>query len=244
MNNHRAWWKRLSWLSLIGVILLTGCSQASESQPLTSLTAADTKTLPEVTVVIDGGSYVPNITERITIEWKQGMTVSQALAHTGIVKLKNDSSGIASVGDISLDPKMTWGLMLNDYNIRQKEKLAQPIKENDQLTVYVKELEVDTSSAIIPSVTLTIDGGTALPDITSTYAMPLEQEVKLVDVLKEFGNITLSEDSKDIIKINGFSLKDNYAVELMMNDQPFQITEMSAIRVEPDDNITIKVSKN
>lgn len=240
MTNHPCWWNRLGLLCIVSMLLLSGCSSATQSEPLTPLSAA-TITEPEITVVIDGGGFVPSLSEVITVEWKQGMTISQALANTGTVKLKNDASSIATVGDIALDPKMTWGLILNDNEIRNKQKLNDPINLHDQLTVYVKELDVESSSIVIPNITLTIDGGTSLPDITSTYALPLEQQVKLVDVLNEFGNITLSKDHEEIVEINHIDLKNDYVVEIDINGSIVLMSKLSNTVVDEEDHIKITI---
>ena len=243
MNSHQVWWKRVRWLTILGVILFTGCTQASKPQPL-AMQSIEMKTLaPEVSVFIDGGSYVPNISERIAIEWKSGMTVSQALAHTGTLTLNSDATSIVSVSDISLDPKMTWGVLLNDQEIRTKEQMTMPISEQDQLTVYVKELDVDTSSVVISNVTLSIDGGTVLPSITSTYAVPLEEEVPLVEVLKGFGNISLSDDDRQVVEIDQVKLESNYAVQLSVNNVQVKGSDMSSTMVDADDQIKITVMK-
>lgn len=243
MNSHRIWWQRVCWLTIVSAVLLSGCAQASKPQPLAQQ-SIDMKTLaPEVSVYVDGGSYVPNISERITIEWKSGMTVSQALAHTGTLKLNNDETGIASVGDISLDPKMTWGVLLNDQEIRTKEQMTMPLSAHDQLTVYVKELDVDTSSVVISNVTLSIDGGAVLPSVTSTYAVPLEHEVPLIDVLKGFGNIELSKDEREVVEIDQITLEPAYAAQLSVNNVKVSASNMGTTKVNADDEIIITVIK-
>lgn len=241
--NSQVRWKRVHWLIILGVILLTGCAQSSKPHPLV-MQNTEMKTLaPEVSVFVDGGSYIPNISERLSIEWKSGMTVSQVLAHTGSLKLNNDATGIASVSDISLDPKMTWGLLLNDQEIRTKEQMNMLVNEHDRLTVFVKELDVDTSSVVISNVTLSIDGGSVLPSITSTYAVPLEEEVSLVEVLEGFGNIVLSTDHRKVIEIDQFKLEPNYSVRLFVNHVQVSGDHMTRTKVKADDEIEITILK-
>lgn len=62
----------------------------------------------DITLTIDGGTFIPDVTRSLHFDYTEGITVLQALESSGIVKLTEDRGKIQSVGEVSLDSTLEW----------------------------------------------------------------------------------------------------------------------------------------
>lgn len=128
--------------ALVALILMMGlivaCSEISEQKRQGE---GPSKSTSKVAIHIEGGSYIPNLSENITIDWKSGMTVTDALKQTGIVKISEEDTTILSVGDIALDSKMGWGILVNKKELKLSSAIEKVVGPDDTVVVFVKRLD-------------------------------------------------------------------------------------------------------
>ncbi|MDK8179292.1 hypothetical protein [Paenibacillus sp. UMB4589-SE434] len=240
MNNQRLRIGRSGILLVIALLLIAGCASVQKEQPLMRQSApavSDTA----VSVKIEGGTYVPNLSERLQIEWHNGLQVSEALKATGTIKLKEDGSGVASVGDASLDTNMSWGIYLNETELRTTADLSAELNNDDKILIFVKELDVDTSSVPMPSIDLSIDGGKLAPHLTNTYAIPWQENCTLADIFEQFGHIRMAENGTEIKQIGDKPLPKDTVARVKVNNKVIPSDQMLTFLIQSDDHIEIDI---
>ncbi|CAH0118549.1 MULTISPECIES: hypothetical protein [unclassified Paenibacillus] len=134
------------------LLLITGsaCSPKEALQTEAPRMESELKTekVPTTTLEINGGKIVPNLTNTIIADFKEGIKVRDILEGSGIVKVSEDGESIVSVNDVALDPTMEWGIKVNDKEV-SAEPLNHMLNENDRVEIFVKTTEVDPSSNLI-----------------------------------------------------------------------------------------------
>ncbi len=238
--------KRMTgWVCCFLALFAMGCSTEVKvsqyaSQPAQQAQASEASK-PQVELVIDGGTYVPNVKDRVQIDWHEQLTLREALLSTGKVKMKEDGAGIASVVDVGLDSKTRWSVMLNDKELTARQSFDSVISLNDKITVYAKKLDVGTSGATEPSVTLTIDGGDALNEISNSYLIPWKQSDTLAGVFAEFDLVKLSEDKTRIVQFGKHELDDKYKLSLKVNGEKVQHKDVLNMTINANDHIVLEL---
>ncbi|MCY9514766.1 hypothetical protein [Paenibacillus apiarius] len=240
LNYIRRVQRRGTLLALLLLLFTAACSKAPDQNEMIS--QEKPVPTPKITIKIDGGSYIPNLSEHISLEWKSGMTVTEALKQSGSVKLAEDHLSIASVGDVSLDTKMGWGILLNDEELRKPESMENSMQPNDSIVVFVKRHDVKTNSAPSPGFTLRIDGGKTVPEITNSYAVSWQEQMKVSDLIGEFALIELSPDGTDVTIIGNHKLDSSVTVNIKVNDTPMQLDKGLEQILQPDDRVELNIS--
>lgn len=137
-------YKCIKFAPFLGVLLIftfiIGCSHVSNNKESSSIDKKITQ-IPHIIIQINGDDYVPNLSKRITVDWKKNMTVTDALKQSGIMKLSDEDGTILAVSDVSLDDKMIWGIMINNREFQQLQALEKTLQVKDQITVFVKKID-------------------------------------------------------------------------------------------------------
>lgn len=216
------------------ICVITACSKTSEQEQ-----RAEEQSSPasKVTVAIEGGSYIPNLSEHIGIDWNSGMTVTDSLKQTGIVKISEEDGTIQSVGEVALDAKMGWGILVNDDELRQPKAMNKIVGPGDTIVVYVKRLDVKTNSLPIAGLTLSIDGGTTIPEMTNTYVVSWKENMNVNDLIDEFAQISLSDDGEQVLHIGQRKMENTIEFTLKVNGKKMAVSEGRKIALKPDDRI-------
>lgn len=97
------------------------------------------KTLPMVTLEIDGGTLVPNITNSLKSEYKNEITIRDVFDRSGIIKFSKDGKTIQSVNDMSLDLDMEWVVRLNGKALPLTKALDTKLNADDHIQILVQE---------------------------------------------------------------------------------------------------------
>ncbi|MCM3289613.1 hypothetical protein M3661_05665 [Paenibacillus sp. MER 180] len=216
------------------ICIITACSKTTEQEQ-----QAEEQSSPasKVTVTIEGGSYIPNLSERIEIDWKSGMTVTDSLKQTGIVKISEEDGAIMSVGDVALDTKMGWGIVVNDEELRQPTAMEKIVGPGDTVVVFVKRMDVKTNSLPTAGLTLSIDGGTTIPEMTNTYVVSWKKNMNVNDLIDEFAQISLSDDGKQVLHIGQRKMEKTIDFTLKVNGKKMTVAEGRKLVLQPDDQI-------
>ncbi|GMK39523.1 hypothetical protein PCCS19_25770 [Paenibacillus sp. CCS19] len=90
---------------------------------------------PAITVLINGGSVFPNITQVYTFAFYPGITIAQALRNTGVVVIGFNGQ-IISVGGIPITDGITFVLSLNGRPI-PSTLLNAPLQPGDSLELQL-----------------------------------------------------------------------------------------------------------
>ncbi|UHA72836.1 hypothetical protein [Paenibacillus sp. 481] len=231
----------LGWMILI-LFFLVGCSSDSKQATSEPLPAAAVLKGDEVMIHIDGGTIIPNLSEQLKVPWKQGMTVANTLVYSGRVKLSEDKKEIVSVGDVSLDNKMGWGILINDEQILSTQALSKNVQPSDTIFIFVTEDDVVTNAAPIPGINLSIDGGTTAPDITNTYLVRWEEGLNIDDLLSEFAQIQLSKDGNSVDKIGEIKLASSVQFHIHINKKSVKLKDRASIDLKQDDHVKFTIT--
>ncbi|WP_251576449.1 hypothetical protein [Paenibacillus sp. MER TA 81-3] len=240
LNYIRRVQRRGTLIALLLLLFTAACSKAPDQNDMIS--EENPVPTPKIAIKIDGGSYIPNLSEHISLEWKSGMTVSEALKQSGSVKLAEDNITIASVGDVSLDSKMGWGILLNDEELRKPESMESHVQPSDSIVVFVKRHDVKTNAVPSPGFTLRIEGGKTVPEITNSYVVSWQEQMKVSDLVGEFAQIQLSSDGAEVTSIGKKKLDSSVTVNIKVNDKQLQPGEGMEQILEPDDRVELIIS--
>ncbi|MCR8843219.1 hypothetical protein NQ117_05955 [Paenibacillus sp. SC116] len=237
--------RKTGWICCLLALFVMGCSTEANVAEYTSRSSQQVQSSetskPQVELVIDGGTYVPNVKDRVQIDWYEKLTLREALLSTGKIKMNEDGAGIASVVDVGLDSKTKWSVMLNDKEITARQSYDSVISLNDKITVYAKKLDVGTSGSTEPSVTLTIDGGAELNEVSNSYLIPWKQSDTLAGVFAEFDLVKLSEDKQRIVQFGKHELDEKYKVNLKVNGEQVQNKDVLNMTINANDHIILEL---
>ncbi|OPA81293.1 hypothetical protein BVG16_02965 [Paenibacillus selenitireducens] len=130
---------RLSAMLLI--LLISACSTTAHSdQALQVQKMSVIEEVPMITIDINGGKQVPNITNSIHSQFTEGNTLQQLLEGSGLIKLSNDKKNIVSVNDVALDSShLDWGILLNGKELTGDQRMQTVIQKDDILELFIKE---------------------------------------------------------------------------------------------------------
>lgn len=187
----------------------------------------------DVTLTIDGGTFIPNVTRNLHFDYIDGLTVRHALASSGIVKLTEDRSAIQSVGEVSLDSALEWGTRLNGKDL-PSAAWDQELEVGDKLLVYVKA--VDSYEAIPPmaSLLLIIDEG----DQRQYFVHKYNENTTVRDLLKRSGMIQFNPNHKSIISVDGYTPQQDEKWILKVNGKKLLDNGLD-MRLKPQDNVEV-----
>ncbi|WP_042228945.1 hypothetical protein [Paenibacillus popilliae] len=245
MGNHHVSFRRSSRLGLglllLGVLFLVSSACAST----VSHRGEQEDTEPpgkKVIVSIDGGTFVPTLSERIVVSYQSPMKLVDVLKQSGTVKVSEDKSTIVSVGDVALDPKMEWGLLLNGKEYVLPFAMDKKLNPDDVVGVFIKKLDVRTNHVAAPGVTLRIDGGTVAPNITNSYLVRWTEELTLKELVRNFAQFSLDEDQKHVLRIGEKEPEATAVLTLKLNDKKLDYSQNAERKLKPDDEIEIKIT--
>lgn len=229
-------------LLLLLVLIPLSCTTSKQETQRESMKAAAIEEVKDTVVLdVDGGTYIPDLTHHYELNWESGMRVSDVLKASGVIKLSEDQKSIASVSDASLDPNMAWGVTLNDKELLIPQQLNKQVYAKDRLVVYVKKLEVKTSSAAASDITITLQEAQNHAKVhTSTFVIPWETSSKLTDILNQFGPVELSPDHTAIQSIEDDPITEASDVRVSLNGERVDVSKLDAIRIEPASHLTIE----
>ncbi|RJG23974.1 hypothetical protein [Paenibacillus thiaminolyticus] len=245
MGKHHVSFRRGSWLGfemlLLGVLFLVSSACASSVSHRGEQEDAQPPG-KEVIVSIDGGTFVPTLSERIVVSYEPSMQLVDALKQSGTVKVSEDKSAIVSVGDVALDPKMEWGLLLNGKEFVLPFAMDKKLRPDDVVGVFIKRLEVRTNHVAAPGVTLRIDGGTVAPNISNSYLVRWTEELTLQELVQNFAQISLDEDHKHVLRIGEKEPDVKAVLSLKVNDKKLDYNRDPERKLKPDDEIEINIT--
>jgi hypothetical protein len=190
----------------------------------------------DITLMIDGGTFIPDVTRNLHFDYIDGLTVRHALASSGIVKFTEDQSAIQSVWEVSLDSALEWGTRLNDKELASTN-WDQELQMGDKLLVYVKT--VDSYEAISPlaSLLLIIDGGSQKQYFVHKYS----DNTTVRDLLKHSGLVQFNPNHKSIISVGGYTPKQDEQWILKVNGKKLLDNGLD-MRLKPQDYVEITLA--
>ena len=245
MGKHHVSFRKGSWLGfellLLGVLFLVSSACASSVSHRGEQEDAQPPG-KEVIVSIDGGTFVPTLSERIVVSYEPSMQLVDALKQSGTVKVSEDKSAIVSVGDVALDPKMEWGLLLNGKEFVLPFAMDKKLKPDEVVGVFINKMEVRTHHVAAPRVTLRIDGGTVAPNITNSYLVRWTEELTLQELVQNIAQIRLDEDHKHVLRIGEKEPDVKAVLSLKVNDKKLNYNQDAERKLKPDDEIEINIT--
>ncbi|MED4957552.1 hypothetical protein ABEO75_15830 [Paenibacillus macerans] len=191
----------------------------------------------DITLTIDGGTFIPDVTRSLHFDYTEGITILQALESSGIVELTKDKGKIQSVGEVSLDSTLEWGIRLNDKELPSRDWDKQ-LKAGDNILVCVKTAGSATAGQNGASLLLTVNGGSQNPQLKSYFVHQYNENTTVRDLLKHSGIVELNKTGQHIVSVNGYRPDETEAWVLKVNHKKLLDTGLD-MRLKPQDNVEI-----
>ncbi|WP_198524706.1 hypothetical protein [Paenibacillus phocaensis] len=234
---RKRWRWLVGWLAGMALIV-SACAQGQiTDQPAPAETQRIEKEQPsdDITLTIDGGTFIPDVTRSLHYDYMEGLTARYALESSGIVRFTEDRLAILSVGEVSLDSTLEWGTRLNDKDLASSS-WDQELKAGDKLLVYVKTVD---SYEMIPqqaSLLLTIDGGSQKKYYVNKY----DDNTTVRDLLKRSGIVQFNPNNKSIVSVGGYIPQENEQWILKVNGKRLLDNGLD-MRLKPQDNVEVSL---
>lgn len=215
---------------------MTSCAQGQiTDQPAPAEAQRTDKEQPhDITLTIDGGTFIPDVTRSLHYDYMAGLTARHALESSGIVRFTEDQSAIQSVGEVSLDSTLEWGTQLNDKELDPSD-WDHELKIGDKLLVHVKTVDSYEAIPQQASLLLIIDGGSPKKKY---YVNKYDDNTTVRDLLKRSGIVQFSPTNKSIVSVGGYTLQENERWILKVNGKKLLDTGLD-MRLKPQDNVEI-----
>ncbi|MBM6995652.1 hypothetical protein IM700_008235 [Paenibacillus sp. DXFW5] len=232
---HKRWRWLVGWMAGIAIIV-TACAQGQITDQTAPAEAQRTdKEQPhDITLTIDGGTFIPDVTRSLHYDYMAGLTARHALESSGIVRFTEDQSAIQSVGEVSLDSTLEWGTQLNDKELDPSD-WDHELKIGDKLLVYVKTVDSFEAIPQQASLLLIIDGGSPKKKY---YVNKYDDNTTVRDLLKRSGIVQFSPTNKSIVSVGGYTPQENEQWILKVNGKKLLDTGLD-MRLKPQDNVEI-----
>lgn len=191
----------------------------------------------DITLTIDGGTFIPDVKRKLHFDYTEGITVLQALESSGIIELAGDRSKIQSVGAVSLDSTLEWGIRLNDRELPSGD-WAKLLKAGDNILVCVKTVGSDAVNPNGASLLLTVNGGSQNPQLKRYFVHQYNENTTVRDLLQRSGLVELNKTGQYIVSVNGYRPDETEAWVLKVNQKKLLATGLD-MRLKPQDNVEI-----
>lgn len=196
--------RRLVALALsVSIFFVSACTSKEDS-------SLEEKRQPKqpsgIILSINGSTYVPDVTRELQVDFTSGVTVRKALQSSGLVELGKEGDRINSVGSVSLDQKLTWGVSLNGTELTKSE-WDQQLNKGDELDVFVQSSDRNKGQMTPNTVLLKANGALSNPSIRHYYVMMYTEGLTVRDLVIRSGFVALDEHQNRVRAINGYMPK-------------------------------------
>lgn len=233
---RRVWWI-ICLAALLALIVAACAPDRTIEKPVHPETVKIEKQPSTITLNIDGSTYIPDVTRSLHFDYMKGIILRQALESSGIVQFSEDRKSILSVGDVSLDSTLEWGVRLNDKDL-PPSAWDNPLQAGDVIFVYVKTVG---SYAAIPkqaSLLLRINGGSSKPGLRRYYVNKYEDNTTVRDLLKRSGIVKFNVNNTLIVSVNGYVPEQSEKWTLKVNRKQL-IDGGLDMRLKPQDSVEL-----
>ncbi|MDU4698480.1 MULTISPECIES: hypothetical protein [Paenibacillus] len=234
MAMRKRWRWLVGWMAGIA-LLVSACAQGQiTDQPApTETQLTEKEESHDISLMIDGGTFIPDVTRSLHYDYRDGLTARRALESSGIVRFTEDRAAIQSVGEVSLDSTLEWGTRLNDKELASSG-WDQDLQVGDKLLVYVKTVDSFEAIPHQASLLLIIDGGSQKKYYVNKY----DDNTTVRDLLKRSNIVQFTPNNKSIVSVGGYTPKENEQWTLKVNGKKLLDTGLD-MRLKPQDNVEI-----
>ncbi|AWB45131.1 hypothetical protein DCC85_13445 [Paenibacillus sp. CAA11] len=191
-------WIRPLFVLLFASLLISACTSKKDALPATGTPT----TQDGIMLIIDGGKYTPDVTQRLHVDFSDGITVRDVLASNGAIRLSADGSKIESVSEVSLDADLGWGVRLNGEDI-PPESWDKLLSNRDEVMVLV-EAHTNDGPDRKNHVVLKINGGLNYPTLKHYYIDMYTDSISVRQLLLNSGIVQLNESRKSVMSVDGY----------------------------------------
>lgn len=231
---RKRWRWLVGWMAGVAIVV-SACAQGQiTDQPAPAETPrTETEQSHDITLTIDGGNFIPDVTRSLHYDYMDGLTARRALESSGIVRFTEDRSAIQSVGEVSLDSTLEWGTRLNEKELAS-DSWDQELRVGDKLLVYVKTIDSYEAIPQQASLLLIIDGGNQKKYFVNKY----DDNTTVRDLLNRSGFVQFNSNNKSIVSVGGYAPQENEQWILKVNGKKLLDTGLE-MRLKPQDNVEV-----
>lgn len=218
------------------VLLGTSCAAVPKDEPPVQPHEANQH---DLTLKIDGSTFIPDVTSSLHFDYMEGITVRQALESSQTIQLTSDGKAILSVGDVSLDSTLEWGVKLNKKDLNP-EAWSTKLKKGDVILVYVKTVNSEIDLSEQRSLILSVNSGSGNIGELRYYVNRYEDNMTVRDLLRLSGIVKFNPNNKHIIAVNGHQPAINERWILKVNNKQLMENGLE-MRLKPQDNVQLEL---
>lgn len=228
-------------LIMIAITALLGTACAAQPQPMEEppIQADVQDENDDLTLKIDGSTLIPDVNSSLRFDYMEGLTVRQALESSQSIQLTNEGKGILSVGDVSLDSTLEWGVKLNKQDLKPAEWRTK-LKKGDVILVYVKTVNSEADLTEQGALILTVNKGLANGGERLYYVNRYEDNITVRDLLRMSGIVKFNLNNKRIIAVNGQQPGPHERWILKVNNKELMENGLE-MRLKPHDNVQLEL---
>lgn len=226
-------------MTVIIALLGTACAAQPIEEPEPPVQLEDENHVDDITLKIDGSTLIPDVTSNLHFDYMEGITLRQALESSQTIQLTNEGKGISSVGDVSLDSTLEWGVKLNKQDLKPEEWNTK-LKKGDIILVYVKTVNNEADLTEQGALILTVNNGLANSGERLHYVSRYEDNITVRDLLRMSGIVKFNLNNKRIIAVNGHQPGMNEKWILKVNHKELKESGLE-MRLRPHDNVQLEL---
>lgn len=220
-------------IGLIIIMIVSGCSSALDSKNEGNQSSSISEE-PTISIIASGRELVPKSDRLLNDSYRKGMTISDLLKASGIVRLTEEGTAIHSIKGITLGPDMKWELQLNGNTIKELSSNT-PVNQDLKIVITAKSTATEEP---LQSVILTVNGGNRQVELTHSYVMLFTEDLTVRSLLKSFDKVQLSEDFKNVVSVNDYKPFSNEVWKLKVNGKNLLENGMD-MKLRPQDELEI-----
>ncbi|WP_223066503.1 hypothetical protein [Paenibacillus caui] len=189
---------------------------------------------------IDGGNLMPDVRRALHVDFSSDLNVRKVLENSGIVALSEDEDGIKSVGNISLDNELYWGVKVNgmDSDASAWDKV---LKRGDEILVCLKK-DSDETDALSGQIVLKMSGGTSNPSLKHYFVNLYHDNLTVRDLLLNSGMIRMNNHYQLVTAVNGYMARVNEKWIVKLNNKKLLESGLDR-KLQPSDTVEVILSQ-
>jgi len=219
-------------------ILIAGCGSNKLPSELTS-DVNSTNDSTGISIAVTGNLLSKSEVQRLEGNILPSLSIRESLVNSGIIELTQQGTNIQSIHGVTLDPNLHWAISINGDRI-DGDDWDTKVNNNDVISIYILSSEHVKDVEIV---IVSVNGGRLQPELTHSYVSPYTHEVVIRDLLKQSGIVVLSDNSKTIKKVQGYSPKVNEKWILKVNNKLLNANGMD-MKLKPQDEVTIELNNS
>ncbi len=192
-----------------------------------------------ISIVVEGSFLSSSDIQRLEGNIVPGLSIREAVVNSGVIELTPAATSIQSIHGVTLAPTLYWAISINGDRL-DADDWDTKVKNNDVISINVLSSH---NSMHVDIIIVTVNGGRLQPELTNSFVSPYTNEVVIRELLKQSGIVVLSDNSKAIKMVQGYSPKINEKWVLKVNNKLLNANGMD-MKLQSEDEVKIELNNS